>query len=272
VLYVKKNMFSDKNSGKSSKGFYAALGISILMIGSACYFAYNEGEKLSEDNFTAQSQSSVSEEAVDKKYTDIPKSAVTTVITTTALPATEAQTEATHIATLPAAAIVVDEPPAYEEVSEEIIPETEAAAETAADKLANITAPLEDMSSVVNPFSGTELVKNETTGSWQTHNGCDIAAEIGAEVYAISSGEVTAVNDDPLWGTAVVIDHHNGYISRYYGLDRNLAVQAGDVLASGDVIGTVGDTADIESALASHLHIEITHNGSYLDPMTLFDL
>ncbi|MCD8188547.1 MAG: M23 family metallopeptidase [Ruminococcus sp.] len=125
------------------------------------------------------------------------------------------------------------------------------------------------MSSVINPFSGTELVKNETTGSWQTHNGADIAAEIGTEVYAISPGEFTAVNDDPLWGTTVVIDHHNGYISKYCSLARDLSVQAGDTVLSGDVIGTIGDTADIESALEPHLHIEITHNGSYEDPISL---
>ena len=39
------------------------------------------------------------------------------------------------------------------------------------------------------------------------------------------------------------------------------------MLVSGDLIGTVGDTADIESALAPHLHIEMLHNGSYIDPM-----
>ncbi|MCD7890916.1 MAG: M23 family metallopeptidase [Ruminococcus sp.] len=125
------------------------------------------------------------------------------------------------------------------------------------------------MNSIINPFSGTELVKNEATGSWQTHNGADIAAEVGTEVYAISPGKVTAVNDDPLWGTTVVIDHHNGYISKYCSLAKDLSVQAGDTVLSGDVIGTIGDTADIESALEPHLHIEITHNGSYEDLISL---
>ncbi|MBQ8297482.1 MAG: M23 family metallopeptidase [Ruminococcus sp.] len=268
---MKKNIFSDKETGKSSKGFYAALGISALMIGSACFFAYNEGEKLKEDNLTAENKSSISEEAVDKKYTDIPKltyaavttarTSTTTVRTTTAVPATTA-----HIATLPAAGISVAEPPEEDSASAAAVTE---AAQTAADKLANVSLPLADISNVITPFSGTELVKNETTGSWQTHNGTDIAAEVGAEVYAISPGEVSAVNDDPLWGTTVVIDHHNGYISKYCSLAKELSVQVGDTLASGDVIGVIGETADIESALAPHLHIEITHNGRYQDPMNL---
>lgn len=43
MLYVK-----DNNMKKGSKGFYAALGISAVMIGSACFFAYDQGEKLKE--------------------------------------------------------------------------------------------------------------------------------------------------------------------------------------------------------------------------------
>lgn len=266
---MKKNIFSDNESGKSSKGFYAALGISAVMIGSACYFAYSEGEKLDENNFIAESQSSVSEEAVDKKYTDIPKittaaatTAVrsTTVMTTTAVPETTTQT-----ATLPAAAISVSEPPDEQPGSD---PSVE---ETAADRLANVSAPLADISNVITPFSGTELVKNETTGSWQTHNGADIAAEVGTEVFAISPGEITAINEDPLWGITVTIDHHNGYVSKYCSLAKDLSVQEGDTVVSGDVLGVIGDTADIESALAPHLHIEILHNGSYQNPINIFN-
>lgn len=271
MLYVKKNIFSDKESGKSSKGFYAALEISVLMTDSACFFAYNEGEKLEDDNYIAESQSSVSEEAVDKKYTDVPKATDATVTqstaaatTTAAVTTTTAVTEA-HIATIPAAGISVSESPAEKTTAEAEAESTKAAA----DKLVKATAPLADMNSIINPFSGTELVKNEATGSWQTHNGADIAAEVGTEVYAISPGKVTAVNDDPLWGTTVVIDHHNGYISKYCSLAKDLSVQAGDTVLSGDVIGTIGDTADIESALEPHLHIEITHNGSYEDLISL---
>ena len=87
---MKKNIFSDNGSGKGTKGFYAALGISALMIGSACFFAYNQGEKILKDSELTASQSSLSEEAVDRKYTDIPK-AVTTA----------AETKSTAVMTTP---------------------------------------------------------------------------------------------------------------------------------------------------------------------------
>ncbi len=260
---MKKNIFSDNGSGKGTKGFYAALGISALMIGSACFFAYNQGEKILKDSELTASQSSLSEEAVDRKYTDIPK-AVTTAAETKSTAVMTTVARITTAAPIPAADIVVDEPPADAAAVQNDT------SDTAEQKLENVSAPLADMSGIINPFSGTELVKNETTGSWQTHNGTDIAAETGTEVYAVSPGEVTAVNDDPLWGTTVVIDHPNGYITKYCGLGKDLSVQKGDVLASGNVIGVTGDTADIESSLSPHLHIEIMHNGSYIDPMVVF--
>ena len=72
VLYVKKNIFSDNNDKKSSKGFYAALGISAVMIGSACYFAYDQGNDLN-DKKRPEDIISVPEAAVDNKSTGIPK-------------------------------------------------------------------------------------------------------------------------------------------------------------------------------------------------------
>ena len=42
-----KNSKSEKN--KNVRGFYTALGISALMIGSACYFSYKEGDSKKPD-------------------------------------------------------------------------------------------------------------------------------------------------------------------------------------------------------------------------------
>lgn len=261
---MKKNIFSDNESSKGSKGFYAALGISALMIGSACYFAYDQSQKISDNNkITAENSITAQDEAVDKKSTDIPKAVTSAVFTGSTASTTTTVITVTSVATLPAAAIATDTPPT-------------AAAELetteASGKLENPKAPLADMSNIITPFSGSELVKNETTGSWQTHNGVDIAAEVGTEVCAVSSGQVTAVNEDPLWGITVIIDHHNGFVTKYCSLAKDVSVQKGDTVVSGDVIGVIGDTADIESALAPHLHFEIMHNGAFADPLSFIGL
>lgn len=262
--------FSDNKKG--SKGFYAALGISAVMIGSACYFAYEQGEKLTEE-FTAKNNSS--EEAVDRKVTDIPKITTAFVYTQQSTATTAARISvatappvetAPPVVTVPAADIY-EQPEAETPVIAE--PEDEAAYYVGVvAKMENVKAPLADMSEVIGAFSGGELVKSITTGSWQTHNGVDIAAEVGAEVYAVSGGEIMEVENDPVWGVTVLLDHHNGYITKYCGLSSGLGVQCGDMLVGGDLIGTVGNTADIESALSPHLHIEIMHNGNYIDPLS----
>lgn len=257
---MKKNMFTDNQSGKSSKGFYTAIIISAVMIGSACFYAYKQNEKLPEDGNNIVAENSIPDSPVDRKSDNIPKvttpavttapRVTTTVVTTAVMPVT------THIATIPAAAIVTGIPPAET---------AEKPAQPSQEGLKNVSAPLADINTVIASFSGNELVKNNTTGSWQTHNGTDYAAAVGDTVFAVSDGEITAVNDDPLWGITVTIDHHNGYVTKYCGLADNLSVQAGDTVVSGDTIGAVGDTADIESADDSHLHIEITHNGKYIN-------
>lgn len=254
--------FSDNSKG--SKGFYAALGISAVMIGSACYFAYDQGEKMTNDLTAKQIQAEKElEAAVDKRVNDLPKGTTPAYRLTppnvTSVPRPAAT--APPVETLPAEAIIIDPAePVVEEIPEEAEP-------VATAGLANVKPPVADFGDVVGSFSGGELVKNPTTGSWQTHNGTDIAAKVGTEVYAVSNGEVTEVTNDSIWGVTVVLNHHNGYVTRYCGLSDGLSVQQGDMLVSGDLIGTVGNTADIESAIAPHLHIEMLHNGSYIDPM-----
>ena len=91
----------------------------------------------------------------------------------------------------------------------------------------NITAervmPVEG--EIINPYSNGELVKSETLGVWKTHDGIDIAAELGTEVKSATGGKVISVRDDPLWGICVIIDHYDGYEGHYYGLDKALSVK-----------------------------------------------
>ena len=124
---------------------------------------------------------------------------------------------------------------------------------------------------VINPYSGGELVKSETLGVWKTHDGADYAAEVGTAVASMMKGTVKEVNSDPLWGICVVIDHGDEVIGHYCGLDANVCVKAGQQVAMGEIIGQVGNTADIECKLAPHLHFAVTQNGAYTDPVKFID-
>ena len=124
---------------------------------------------------------------------------------------------------------------------------------------------------VIQPFSFGELVKSETLGVWKTHDGVDIKAEPGTQVKAMNHGEVIEVKEDPLWGNCVVIEHANGIKSFYYSLAPSMTVKEGDTVESGQVIGSVGDTAQAEIALPSHLHFAVKRNDQWIDPLSFID-
>ena len=124
---------------------------------------------------------------------------------------------------------------------------------------------------IINPFSFGELVKSETLDVWKTHDGIDIKGEKGTAVKAMNHGEVTEIKEDPLWGYTVAIDHGSGIVSYYYNLSASMMVEEGDTVDSGQIIGTIGDTAQIEAAMPSHLHFAVKRNGDWTDPVSYID-
>ena len=120
---------------------------------------------------------------------------------------------------------------------------------------------------IINPFSNGELVKSQTLNVWKTHDGVDIAADVGTQVKSMNRGEVTEVREDALWGYTVTIDHGDGIVGYYYNLSSAVTVEEGDSVESGQIIGAVGDTAQIEAAEPSHLHFGLKRNGEWIDPI-----
>lgn len=236
-------MKKNSKSVLSGKGFYVALALSIAMVGGACYFAYTQ----TADNISGKLKSSVTSSESEKEaagiQTDIPK--VTLAPYTREAVVTETQPET--------------------ECSED---ESESKSEEAAKpEEKKFSMPIEG--EVLNEFSNGELVKSKTTGAWQTHNGIDISAALGDTVLSAGSGTVAAVDNDPLWGITVTIDHGNGIITRYSNLNEGVTVQVGQEVGSGEEIGAVGETADIETLEKSHLHFETVKNGSYVNPLEI---
>jgi murein DD-endopeptidase MepM/ murein hydrolase activator NlpD len=87
------------------------------------------------------------------------------------------------------------------------------------------------------------------------HEGIDIRAKKGTSVFSVSSGTVTDV-DQYRWG-AVSIDTGDGHQINYLHLNTT-AVQRGDVVEEGQIIGTVGnrEPRGIDD-YRPHLHLEI---------------
>ena len=110
------------------------------------------------------------------------------------------------------------------------------------------------------------LCYNPTTRDWRIHNGIDIAAEAGTAVLAAADGTVYTTYEDESMGTTVVIRHTDGYVTTYSSLAAELSVAVGDTVSLGQTIGTVGNTALMETAIGDHLHFAVSCNDAPMDP------
>lgn len=146
----------------------------------------------------------------------------------------------------------------------------ESTAPSQAPKKLTVMYPVEG--ETVNSYAMEVLSYNETTRDWRVHNGVDLAAAEGTNVVAAADGTVYTVYKDDSMGTTVVLQHEGGYTTKYASLADEVAVEAGDVVKMGDVLGQVGDTATVETALGDHLHFSVSLGGVSMDPMVFLGM
>ena len=138
------------------------------------------------------------------------------------------------------------------------------AAQQTQQKPSRTTLPVDG--ELVAEYAMDCLSYNETTRDWRVHAGMDLAAETGTEVKAAADGEVYTVYEDDAMGMTVVIRHSGGYTTHYASLADDVCVKAGDKVTVGQKIGTVGQTALMESALGPHVCFRVTCDGDVVDP------
>jgi len=95
------------------------------------------------------------------------------------------------------------------------------------------------------------------------HYGIDIANRTGTPIYAADDGYVALAGQDTWgYGLQVILDHGNGYKTRYAHLSKIL-VSAGQIVKRGEKIALMGNTG---RSTGPHLHFEIIKNGVRVDP------
>ena len=117
----------------------------------------------------------------------------------------------------------------------------------------------------ISSFFGKRKNRNGTVGF---HFGIDMAALKGTKVSAADDGKVIDSAYYSGYGNMVLILHNNKYKTRYAHLDK-LLVKKGDIVKSGQIIGTVGDTGYVRSSGrdASHLHFEVWAFDKAINPL-----
>lgn len=119
-------------------------------------------------------------------------------------------------------------------------------------------------------YSIDKVIYSKTLELWKTHDGIDIAADIGTNVKAIEKGTVEKVYEDSFYGTTIVIDHGQGYKSSYSNLDKNTSVKEKQTVNKGQVIGKISNTAIGEIKDESHLHFTLFKDNNNVDPTYIF--
>ena len=99
------------------------------------------------------------------------------------------------------------------------------------------------------------------------HRGIDLASVRHATIQAANSGKILFAGDIGIYGNTVIIDHGQGLASLYAHLS-SIAVQEGQDIAKGGVIGKSGATG---FAGGDHLHFSMLIHGIFVDPIEWWD-
>ncbi|MEN1784707.1 MAG: peptidoglycan DD-metalloendopeptidase family protein [Bacteroidota bacterium] len=134
-----------------------------------------------------------------------------------------------------------------------------------------ISAPVQAPPKFISPLAHSAIKKVSLTfgnakdtadGKTKFHQGVDLVAASGTAVQASASGTVLKSTYTPGYGEQVVLQHQDGYTTKYAHL-KNRAVAIGDQIKVGQPLGQVGSTG---RASKPHLHFEIAKSGQNLDP------
>lgn len=134
-------------------------------------------------------------------------------------------------------------------------------------KKASMIKPVEG--DLLQKFSKDKLVFHEKTGVFKTRNGIEIQTQSKEPVKAAMDGTVISVEDEASWGKCIKIEHKDGLITVYKGLDAdNLNVAIDSKVKAGDVIGAVsGSSKNSDLDAMPIFYFEVQKNGKYLDPL-----
>ncbi len=253
----KMNFSNKQGKGKfsqflSSKGFYVALAVCLVGASAATWLAVDKTITGIENSNSQMLESRgfmdfPQLEETDKRQPNVPK-------------VTEPQEQYSAPSSSPSTASSSSvQSSAQSEPSEQ---------QAAAPVLPTLSYALPTKGDITIPYSNGELVKNTTLGDWRTHDGVDIAAAKGDEIYAAADGTVVDIKNDPLWGTMVTVRHADNNETIYCGLESNLPIKIGDAIMAKQVIGKL-DGVPCEVSDKSHLHYAMKKDGKWIDPLSV---
>lgn len=105
--------------------------------------------------------------------------------------------------------------------------------------------------------------RDPVSGRWQQHDGIDLAAPMGSQVYPFKEGQVIFSGWQSGYGKVVIVRHDDGLESVYGHNSQNL-VHAGQRVTEKTPLSLVGSTG---RSTGPHLHFEVRRDGQAVDPI-----
>ncbi len=135
--------------------------------------------------------------------------------------------------------------------------------------------PVEDKQTFISPcndgtvsknYSDTQLVWSPTLSEFSTHMALDFTSS-DLNVYATDAGKIKEIGYNALDGNYVVIEHDNGYVSKYLSLDSAPELTVGAKVTQGQLLGKMGTSQGSEALDGAHLHFEMYKDGEAINPL-----
>ena len=104
--------------------------------------------------------------------------------------------------------------------------------------------------------------RHPITGEIRMHEGIDLSAAEGTDIWAAADGVVYERGFSAKYGNYVVLLHINGDMT-YYCYCQGVTVDQGDRVKRGDKIATVGQSGQ---ATGPHLHFALSRQGAFVNP------
>jgi murein DD-endopeptidase MepM/ murein hydrolase activator NlpD len=112
---------------------------------------------------------------------------------------------------------------------------------------------------ITSPFG---IRENPISSRAEFHRGVDIAVPQGTPILVTADGIVSFPGWTESGGNVIVVEHGHGY-STYYAHNKANAVEFGQRVRRGEVIGYAGATGN---ATGSHVHYEVWRNDRAVNP------
>lgn len=152
----------------------------------------------------------------------------------------------------------------------------EAAEEPAEDTAAQVTPELnftEDTimlwpvnGEVVIDYSMDATTYFPTLDQYKYNPSLVMSAAVGDPVQAAANGQVMSISEDVETGTTLTMDMGNGY-QAVYGQLKDVAVQEGQTVEAGTIIGYVNDPTRYYVEEGANLYFAMTKDSAPVDPM-----